>query len=140
MEIDGTKNTPGVHFRSGKISISGRSILEDSNLFYQPLCDLLEDYTRRNGKFTQIDLNFEYLNCSSTRCLAEMLKKLEKLYLGGNIFTINWYYPCDDESMRDMGQIMKSLTSLPFNIIEISNIQHPVYNYRFNTIKRPLLL
>jgi hypothetical protein len=135
MEIDGTKNTPWVHFRSGKLSITGRSILEDSNLFYQPLCDLLEDYTRRNGKFTQIDLNFEYLNCSSTRCLATMLSVLEKLYNNGNIFVINWYYPCDDESMRDMGQIMKSLTSLPFNIIEIGNTRQSGHNYSFNTIK-----
>jgi hypothetical protein len=128
MEIDGTKTTPGVHFRSGKISITGRSILADSRLFYQPLCDLLEDYSRRNGKFTQIDLTFEYLNCSSTRCIAEMLKVLEKLYIGGNIFNINWYYPGDDESMRDMGQIMKSLTSIPFNIIEISNGNHSLHN------------
>jgi hypothetical protein len=128
LEIEGTRNTPGVHFRSGKISISGRSIMEDSKLFYQPLCDLLEEYTRRNGKFNQIDLNFEYLNCSSTRCLSEMLKVLEKLFMDGNIFIINWYYPYDDESMRDMGQIMKSLTSIPFNIIEISISSHSIHN------------
>ncbi|MGF1585737.1 MAG: DUF1987 domain-containing protein [Bacteroidales bacterium] len=128
LEIDGTINTPGVHFSCGKISISGRSILADSTLFYRPLCDLLEDYARRNGKFTQIDLSFEYLNCSSTRCIAAMLRKLEKVYKGGNIFVINWYYPGDDESMREMGTIMKSLTKIPFNVIETSNSKQPVHN------------
>jgi hypothetical protein len=121
VEIDGTINTPGIEFRSGKLSITGRSILENSTLFYQPLCDLLEEYDRRNGKLTQVDLNFEYLNCSSTRCLAAMLRTLEKIFKGGNIFVINWYYTCDDESMRDTGQVMKSLTSIPFNILEICN-------------------
>ena len=128
VEINGTNNTPGVHFSSGKISISGRSILADSALFYQPLCDLLEDYARCKGKFTQIDLSFEYLNCSSTRCIAAMLRKLEKVYMGGNIFVINWYYPGDDESMRDMGTVMKSLTNIPFNVIEMSTSKQLVHN------------
>jgi hypothetical protein len=39
---------------------------------------ILEDYTRRNGKITQIDLKFEYINSSSTRCIAAMLIALEK--------------------------------------------------------------
>lgn len=117
MEIEGTVKTPEVHFSSGRISISGRSILEDSSNFYRSLSDLLDDYSRRSGKISQIDLYFEYLNCSSTRSLATMLKELEKIYESGNTFVINWYYCYDDESMSEIGHVMKSITRIPFNII-----------------------
>ena len=117
MEIEGTVKTPEVHFRSGKIRISGRSILEDSSNFYRSLSDLLDDYSRRSGKISQIDLYFDYLNCNSTRNLATMLKELEKIYEGGNTFVINWYYCNDDESMSEVGHMMKSITRIPFNII-----------------------
>jgi hypothetical protein len=119
VEIEGTIKTPEVHFENGKIIISGRSILEDSSTFYQSLSDLLDDYTSRKGKIKQIDLRFEYINCSSTRCLADMLRKLEKVYEHGNQFIINWYYPGDDDSIKEIGLVMKSMTSIPFNIIEI---------------------
>jgi hypothetical protein len=118
VEIEGTLKTPEVHFESGKIIISGRSILEDSSTFYRSLSDLLDDYTSRQGKIKQIDLRFEYINCNSTRCLAEMLRKLEKVFEQGNQFTINWYYPEDDDSIKDIGMVMQSMTNIPFNILE----------------------
>lgn len=122
MEIVGTVKTPEVHFGSGKISISGRSILEDSGSFYRSLSDLLNDYSKRSGKISQVDLYFEYLNCSSTRNVAALLKELEKIYESGNTFVINWYYCSNDESMGEIGQVMKSITRIPFNIISDDEI------------------
>lgn len=126
VEIDGTVKTPEVLFRSGKMSISGRSILEDSALFYKPLAELLEDYKNRCGRITQIDLRFEYLNCSSTRSVVSLLGIFERFYDEGNSFPINWYYYDDDECMRETGYTLKLLSRVPINIIAISSRKPPV--------------
>lgn len=118
VEIDRTVKTPEVHFSSGMVSISGRSILEDSKLFYHPLTSLMENYSRCNGRIKQIDLSFEYLNGSSTRCLLSMIRVLEKVYAQDSNLVINWYYEEDDDNMKEMGQVFKSLTHLPFNILK----------------------
>jgi len=117
VEIYRTVKTPEVHFRNGIISIAGRSILEESDLFYNPLSDLLQNYTSHSGKISQIDLSFEYLNGSSTRCLLSMIRILEKVYDQQGNLVINWYYEDDDDNMKDIGHIFESLTSIPFNIL-----------------------
>ena len=119
VEIDGTVKTPEVQLSGGRMYISGRSILEDSTVFYRPLAGLLEDYRKRCGPIKSIDLQFEYLNCSSKRAVVNLIGLLEKYYEEGNNFTINWYYYDDDESMRDTGHILKLLTQVPLNIIEV---------------------
>ena len=105
------------------MSIAGRSILEDSNLFYKPLNDLLENCTHRCDNITRIDLNFEYLNGSSARCLVSMIHILEKVYEQGNEIIINWYFDPEDESMYEMGQLMQSMTDIPFNILENESLR-----------------
>ncbi len=117
MDIAGTIKTPAVNIESGRMQIAGRSILEDSSLFYSPLNELLEETANHSNRITRIDLGFEYLNGSSVRCLASMIRILEKVYDQGNNIVINWYYYADDESMYDVGKLLQSLTRIPFNII-----------------------
>lgn len=126
VEIDGTVKTPEVLFKSGKMSISGSSILEDPALFYKPLAELLENYKNRCGRITEIDLRFEYPNCSSTKSVDSLLGIFERFYDEDNGFSINWYYYDDDECMRETGYALKLLSRVPVNIIAVSSRNTPV--------------
>ena len=97
--------------------IAGRSIHENSSLFYSALNELLENPYGYSDPITQIDLSFEYLNGSSVRCLVSMIRILEKAHVQGNSIAINWFYYTDDESMYDLGKLLQSITLIPFNII-----------------------
>ncbi len=121
FSIEGTPKTPTVDFNSetGVIEIKGRSIPENSIEFYKPLVDWLEDYLANPAALTNVNIQLEYFNTSSSKCILDVFKKLEAIYKSGNEVIINWHYEEDDEDMLEAGEDYQSIIKIPFKMIEI---------------------
>jgi hypothetical protein len=121
IKIEGTPKTPGVTFDGGTgvLEIKGRSIPENSIEFYKPLMDWIEQYTRDAKPKTIINIQLEYFNTSSSKCLLDLFKKLEAI---NNEIVINWYYEEDDEDMLEAGEDYDAIINIPFRMIEIDEI------------------
>ncbi|HBS85250.1 MAG: nuclear pore complex subunit [Bacteroidetes bacterium GWF2_38_335] len=121
ISIEGTPKTPTVNFdaSTGKIEIKGRSIPENSIEFYKPLVDWLESYSSSPQKLTEVNIQLEYFNTSSSKCILDVFKKLESIHKAGNEVLINWYYEEDDEDMLEAGEDYQSIIRIPFKMIEI---------------------
>ena len=119
LQIPGTKTTPLVDIQKGKIIIKGRSIPEDSAGFYNPVLDACIKYIETPVKHTDILIQLDYVNSGSKKLLTNLLSILEKSYLQGNSFSINWNYDEDDEAMHDLGNDLKSIIKIPLNLISI---------------------
>jgi hypothetical protein len=120
ISIAGTPKTPTVNFNSnGKIEIKGRSIPENSIEFYDPLVKWLEEYLSNPAELTEVNIQLEYFNTSSSKCILDVFKKLEAIYKSGNEVIINWYYEEDDEDMLEAGEDYQSIIKVPFKMIEI---------------------
>jgi hypothetical protein len=121
LVIEGTPKTPTIKFNpeDGKLLIQGRSIPENSIEFYKPLVDLLESYTSTPKEQTKVDIVLEYFNTSSSKCILDVFKKLEKINADGNDVTINWHYEEDDEDMFEAGEDYQAIINIPFKMIEI---------------------
>lgn len=121
ISIEGTPKTPTVNFdaNSGKIEIKGRSIPENSIEFYKPLVDWLEEYGNTPKELTEVNVQLEYFNTSSSKCILDVFKKLEAIAKAGNEVIINWYYEEDDEDMLEAGEDYQSIIRIPFKMIEI---------------------
>lgn len=119
--IDGTTKTPAVKLdaENGILEIKGRSIPENSIEFYKPIVDWLEDYAKKPVKRTQVNIQLEYFNTSSSKCILDVLKKLESIYKAKNEVIINWYYEEDDEDMLEAGEDYESIIRVPFKMVEI---------------------
>ena len=119
--IEGTPKTPTVKFdaESGVIEIKGRSIPENSVEFYKPLVDWLEEYKANPAQKTQVNIQLEYFNTSSSKCILDVFKKLEAIHKAKNDVEINWYYEEDDEDMLEAGEDYESIIRIPFKMIEI---------------------
>ena len=98
---EGTPKTPYVRFdgEKGIIEIKGRSIPENSIEFYKPLIDWLEEYGLVGKDETAVNVQLEYFNTSSSKCILDIFKKLEVLFKKGAKVEVNWYYEEDDEDM-----------------------------------------
>lgn len=119
ISIVGTPKTPTVHFDdAGKVEIKGRSIPENSIEFYKPLVDWLEQYLSTPAELTEVNIQLEYFNTSSSKCILDVFKKLEAIYKSGNEVVINWYYEEDDEDMLEAGEDYQSIIKIPFKMIE----------------------
>lgn len=120
--LDGTAKTPTVKFdaQAGLIEIKGRSIPENSIEFYKPLVDWLDKYAEIPQKETEVNIQLEYFNTSSSKCILDVFKKLENVSKKGQYgVTINWYYEEDDEDMLEAGEDYQSILKIPFRMIEL---------------------
>jgi hypothetical protein len=119
--IEGTQKTPSVKFdsKTGIVEIKGRSIPENSIEFYKPLVDWLEEYAKKPFEKTQVNVQLEYFNTSSSKCILDVFKKLEAIHKAKHDVVINWYYEEDDEDMLEAGEDYESIIRVPFKMIEI---------------------
>lgn len=115
LHIKSTPATPSVRFdgNKGLLDIEGRSIDEGSFGFYAPLLEYIDIYTKKPAPLTTINIRLEYINTSSSRGLAEVLKKLDNLYKQGHKIVLNWYYEEDDEEIHEAGEDFVNIVSFP---------------------------
>ncbi|MFO7827043.1 MAG: DUF1987 domain-containing protein [Bacteroidales bacterium] len=121
ISIEGTPKTPTVNFNAetGVIEVKGRSIPENSIEFYRPLVEWLEEYSKDPQKLTTVNIQLEYFNTSSSKCILDVFKKLEAIKKARHDVIINWYYEEDDEDMLEAGEDYESIIRIPFKMIEV---------------------
>ena len=119
ISIEGTPKTPTVKFdaSTGNVEIKGRSIPENSIEFYKPLVDWLEEYGKGPMEKTTVNIQLEYFNTSSSKCILDLFKKLEIIQNANREVLVNWYHEEDDEDIMEAGENYKLMTKLPFQII-----------------------
>ena len=118
--LESSPKTPKIQFDidSGQFEISGRSIPENSIEFYNPLLNWLEQNLRTSRQGITLDIKLEYFNTSSSKCLVEIFRKLEKINEKTQV-TINWHYLEEDEDMLESGEDYKAIIKLPINMVMI---------------------
>lgn len=122
IKIEGSPKTPAVYFDAvaGHLEIKGRSIPENSIEFYKPLVDWLDSYASSAKPVTNVNVQLEYFNTSSSKCILDVFKKLESIHNGGaSQITINWHYEQDDEDMLEAGEDYQAIINVPFKMVEI---------------------
>lgn len=121
ISIDGTSKTPTVLFDSDKgvMELKGRSIPENSIEFYKPITESLEAYSKEPKTATNVEIQLEYFNTSSSKCILDLFKKLEAIHKAGNEVSIKWYYEEDDEDMLEAGEDYQAIIKVPFTMIEV---------------------
>jgi hypothetical protein len=120
--IEKTNKSPLISMMDGHIHISGRSIPQNSRKLYQPTMDWAKKYVETPQPKTIIDLNYEYIDTSSIRCLIDVLKIFDECYVKEkNEIEINWYSEEGDDDMNDLGVYLKTYLRIPFNFIPTSS-------------------
>lgn len=121
FQIEGTPKTPTIIFdmEKGVLEIKGRSIPENSIEFYKPLVDNLDKYAGSPKSATNVNIQLEYFNTSSSKCILDVFKKLESIHKGGSSVTINWHYEEDDEDMLEAGEDYQAIINVPFKMVQV---------------------
>lgn len=121
LKIEGTSITPSVEFdeKSGVLNLKGRSIPENSLDFYQPIYSWLDAYISNPASKTIMNVQLDYFNTSSSKCILDILKRIDKIDDGGNDVLIKWYYDESDEDMMESGEDYMDLLEAPFELIEL---------------------
>lgn len=119
LYIKGTPKSAEIDFKPGLLVMSGRSIPEDSIIFFQPVIDWVAKYLENPEMLTMVHFRLEYINSGSNRFIFTMLKMLDAQSKKGKRIVVHWYYEEDDDSIYRLGCDMLALVSLPFSTLPI---------------------
>jgi hypothetical protein len=119
--LEATPKTPKLYFSkdTGEFEISGRSIPENSIEFYKPVINWLDNYIGDPNQRTLLVIKLEYFNTSSSKCLVEILRRLEILN-NQSIVKVKWCYEEEDEDMQESGEDFKEIIKVPIDLVLIS--------------------
>jgi hypothetical protein len=122
--LSGTEKTPNVSFNynDGNLELRGRSIPENSLEFYDVIFNWVDNYANDPKSETHLHLKFEYFNTSSSKCILDLMKKLERMHGSKTQAKISWYFESDDEDMQEAGDDYKAIISVPFEVISVDEI------------------
>jgi len=111
--------TPYVNLNAetGICEMSGESYLEDTNVFYQPIYQWLQEYAREIKKPLRFNFRLTYFNTSSSKSLLDLLRIIRIYEEEGGEVEVNWYYADDDDDMREEAEDFMIDTELQMNLI-----------------------
>jgi len=122
LKYDQTPKTPIVDFdaATGILLLKGKSIPENSIQFYKPIFDWLDNYIQQPAANTILNVQFDYFNTASSKCIVDVFKKLDVLIKSGKgNAQINWHYLEEDDDMLEVGEDYQSIIKVPFNLVAI---------------------
>ena len=124
IHIEGTTKTPTVEFdnNTGQLVIKGRSIPENSIDFYKPLVDWIDAYAKQPKEVTVLNMQLEYFNTSSSKCILDVFKKLENIQKAGNSVRVKWHYEEDDEDMLEAGEDYDAIIDIDFEMVMVAEL------------------
>jgi len=116
--IERTAMTPYVEFLvlDCKLTLSGRSIPENSIQFYQPLLDWTATLCASGIESLEVHIKLEYFNTSSSKCLMDLLNRIEQCACRSQV---HWYYESEDEDMLEAGEDYAAIIQIPFVLVEM---------------------
>lgn len=121
IHLQGTAKTPEVICTLAPfvLSLAGRSIPENSIEFYRPMMEWVDEHGASNEGQLEIKIRLEYFNTSSSKCLMDLLKRVEKVVSRAEV---HWYYEEEDEDMLEAGEDYNAIIDLPFRLIATESL------------------
>jgi hypothetical protein len=121
FSIKQDEELPGVmiDYNAGIIEFTGKSVPEDPTAFFIPIDEAVKLYIDNPQPKTTVNLKLEYMNSASQKKILEILAAFEKLTQKKHDITINWYYPEDDEDLREEGKELAKILKTPINIVSV---------------------
>ena len=122
LKIKGTEDSPEVtlDLDANTMEISGRSLPEDVNTFYEPILSWIEEYSRNPLPKTVFDFKLTYFNTASSKVILDILTQFEELMEEGHTVLVRWHYPADDEDMMEAGEEYADMVEVPFEMVSCS--------------------
>lgn len=118
--IDETGYTPKVQFLpEGQLSITGKSLPEDTAKFYEPLLEWINECTIEKIAIT---VRLDYMNSSSAHQISKFLMSAKDNPTIKEC-TVEWYYESDDEDSLDFGKELEYLTDFTFKFFQYAEAE-----------------
>ena len=122
LTIAGTEDSPQVtlDLNANILELSGRSLPEDVNTFYEPVLSWIEEYSKSPLPSTVFNFKLTYFNTASSKIILDILTQFEEMIEEGHRVLVRWHYPDEDEDMMEAGEEYADMVDVPFELVSYS--------------------
>ena len=119
LKIQGTEDSPQVILDTGEniLELSGRSLPEDVNTFYEPILSWIEEYAKDPLENTVFNFKLTYFNTASSKVILDILTHFEEMIEEGKQVLVRWHSPDEDEDMQEAGEEYADMVDVPFEMV-----------------------
>ena len=113
--IEKTSKTPRIELKysSGEISLTGRSLPENATRVYEPVLNWVSNYVIQPQPVTNLRLNVEYFNTSSSLWISKIVKTLTRINNPDYRPMVHIYIPLEEyDDMKQSADIRDSFTPI----------------------------
>lgn len=115
--IKPTDKSMAVDISYGILNFTGRSILTDPKIFFDPINAWVKKYLKNPGDETVINIKLEYIDTASTQSLYQILRQINSVRKKGLVLMINWYIEDEDPEMKELGEMIEQRLGVEFQYI-----------------------
>jgi hypothetical protein len=122
--INGTETFPTIIFNPQErvFLIKGISTPENGKEFYEPVIAWLEAYSSLPNSETDLVIDLEYFNLSSSKALLFMFYQLNQMHDAGHKVKVTWCYR--DAYILSAGRDYAFMVKIPFEFHKVSAKEH----------------
>lgn len=122
LTIKGTEDSPQINLdlNANILELSGRSLPEDVNTFYEPVLSWIEEYSKSPLPSTVFNFKLTYFNTASSKVILDILTQFEEMIEEGHQVLVRWHYPDEDEDMMEAGEEYADMVEVPFELVSYS--------------------
>jgi hypothetical protein len=113
--IKATDKSLAVDISYGILNFTGRSILTDPKLFFEPVNTWVGKYLRNPAEETVVNIKLEYIDTASTQALYQILRQLNTVRKKGLVFMVNWQVEDEDPEMKELGEMIEQRLGIEFH-------------------------
>jgi hypothetical protein len=119
LQIAKTKYTMAINFNkdTGILEMAGSSYPENALDFFGPIIEWIKQYISEVHRPVVMNIQLNYLNTSSTKCILDIFEILEHYYRASGDVKVNWYYAEDDEDIMETGEELGEDFEFPIEFI-----------------------
>lgn len=104
---------------TNRIKIRGISYPENSLSFYKPVFEWIDAYVTTLQSAAVVEIQLDYFNTSSTRCLVRIFEILDIGYKNQKDLCVKWYYDEENDELKESAEEFKEDLNIPFEIIPL---------------------
>ena len=122
LKIESSEDNPRIVLdrESNILEISGRSLPEDVNTFYEPMMSWIEEYAKDPLDPTVFNFKLTYFNTASSKIILDILTQFEEMIEEGHQVMVRWHFPEGDEDMMEAGEEYSEMVDVPFEMVSYS--------------------
>jgi hypothetical protein len=97
--------------------IAGKAVPVEQQVFFGQINRQISQYVKKPANKTSVDISLSVVNASSKRSMVEFLQQLERLNKQGFAVEVNWHFDAENDDVRELGEIFRSMFELPINLL-----------------------